>query len=174
MKNKCKYFIITVLLLCLGNSCNQERKEIRAIVVYDIGGYEYYLSEGRGTVYKSKMVREKGRIQNKGWIKEYPFHVSNKSINHIKQIYRDNDLKSLPDSYVLYSTNKKINTHQRVTTITFYFTHGKRKHISFWDDGYKNPLDRFPDKRVKPIFEEVFQYIKKIKDSTGERSELPI
>ena len=45
--------------------------------------------------------------------------------------------------------------------------------ISFLDDGSENPLDRFPDKKIKPIFKEVFQYIKKIKDSTGERSEIP-
>ena len=57
--------------------------------------------------------------------------------------------------------------------IIFYFQDGKRKYITFWDDGYNNPLDRFPDKKIKPIFEEVRQLTKRISDSTGEKTIIP-
>ena len=173
MKKECKYFIIILFLLYFNYSCSQKQNEIKSIVV-DQFGYRNYLSEGRGTVYKIRMLNKANQLGQRyeGYLKEYKFNISHRSINYIKKIYYNNDLKLLPDYYVLSSTN--VEKHGQIkTTITFYFKDDEKKMISFLDDGSENPLDRFPDKKIKPIFKEVFQYIKKIKDSTGERSEIP-
>ena len=100
--------------------------------------------------------------------------IEKQKCNKIKRIYYDNDLENLPNQHELNSTNKdSIHPPQEATQIIFYFQDGKKKYITFWDDGYNNPLDRFPDKKIKPIFEEVTQLTKRISDSTGEKTIVP-
>lgn len=164
MRNKYIYFIAFLFLY----SCAHEKDQIKSIVVKNWKG-TFYLSKGIQRVYKMRKTP-----YEKDTMKTVSFKVSNKTINKIKRIYYDNDLENLPDEHVLYSTNKdSIYPPQEATDIVFYFQNGKRKYITFWDDGYSNPLDRFPDKKIKPIFEEVMQYTKKISDSTGERTQIP-
>ncbi len=164
MRNKYIYFIAFLLFY----SCAHKKNNIKSIVVKNWKG-TFYLSEGILKVYKTRKTP-----YEKDTIKEVPFKVSNKSISKIKRIYYDNDLENLPNEHELNSTNKdSIHPPQEATQIIFYFQDGKRKYITFWDDGYNNPLDRFPDKKIKPIFEEVTQLTKRISDSTGERTKIP-
>ena len=164
MKNKYIYFIAFLLFY----SCAHKKDNIKSIVVKNWKG-TFYLSEGIQRVYKTRKTP-----YEKDTIKEVPFKVSNKIINKIKRIYYDNDLENLPNQHELNSTNKdSIHPPQEATQIIFYFQDGKKKYITFWDDGYNNPLDRFPDKKIKPIFEEVTQLTKRISDSTGEKTIVP-
>ena len=164
MRNKYIYFIAFLLFY----SCAHKKDNIKSIVVKNWKG-TFYLSEGILKVYKTRKTP-----YEKDTIKEVPFKVSNKSISKIKRIYYDNDLENLPNQHELNSTNKdSIYPPQEATQIIFYCQDGKRKYITFWDDGYNNPLDRFPDEKIKPIFEEVTQLTKRISDSTGERTEIP-
>ena len=73
MKKECKYFIIILFLLYFNYSCSQKQNEIKSIVV-DQFGYRYYLSEGRGTVYKIRISNTMGKI----------WGISNKKFPRIK------------------------------------------------------------------------------------------
>lgn len=156
------YFFYCLVLITIFNNCNKESKSsnLKSIVVTD-NGDKFYLSEGNGMVYK-----------NDG-LKVYKFTIPRESIDHIENIYNQNELNKLPNDYIILSTNQdSIKPKQRITTITFYFNNSK-KQITFQNDGYNNSLDRFPKKEIKPIFQESFSVIKKIRDSTKEYSELP-
>ena len=87
MKKECKYFIIILFLLYFNYSCSQKQNEIKSIVV-DQFGYRYYLSEGRGTVYKIRMLNKANQLGQRyeGYLKEYKFNISHRSINYINKI----------------------------------------------------------------------------------------
>ncbi len=161
---------ILFCLILLINNCNSSQNyEIKSVVVKKTGGYTYYLSEGKGKVFKSGKTP-----YEQGYMKEYNFNVSNKKLNEIKRVYYENKLVELPDDYILYSSKKDDqNNRQEVTTITFYFENRNKKEITFYDYG-NIPLDGFDNKKVEPLFKEAFLYIEKIKDSTREKSELPM
>ena len=156
---------LILICLCLFTliNCNKEHKsnEFKSIVVTD-NGDKFYLTDGVGKVYK------------KNGLKSYNFNVSHKSLHYMEAIYIHNKLENLPDDYVILSTNRdSIRPKQRITTISFYFNDQSKKQITFQDDGYANPLDRFPEQKIEPIFRESFKLIKKIRDSTKEFSDLP-
>jgi len=155
-------FIICLVLFTLINNCNKENSShFKSIVVTD-NGDKFYLTDGIGKVYK------------RNGLKSYNFYVSYKSLKYIEDIYNNNKLKKLPDDYIILSTNQdSIRPKQRITTISFYFDDQSKKQITFQDDGYNSPLDRFPNKKIEPIFRECFIQIKKIRDSTKESSDLP-
>ena len=138
------YFVI-IFLLC-GGCSYPSQDNIKSIVVIDLGE-KYYISEGKGVVYKLKdTIYGNGVLGKKAYVKEFPFKVSNKIVNKIKLEYYQNNFQSLPD----------------------------RKYITFWDDGLANPLDRIPNKKTRIIFEQVYFYLKKVRDSTHERTEVPM
>lgn len=157
-----KCIVISYLFLLLLNfNCKKQEKSspFKSIVVTD-NGDKFYLTDGIGKVVKNHEY------------KDYKFMIPHRALNLIEYYYVNNDLKELPNDYIIKSSNKdSIYPTQRFTTISFYFLDGAKKQISFYDDGYKNPLDRFPEEDIKPIFQESFILLKKIRDSTGERSE---
>ncbi|KPE51747.1 hypothetical protein [Chryseobacterium indologenes] len=155
-------FVLFCCLFLLNNNCRKEDKNdiLKSIVITD-NGDKFYLSDGIGKVYK------------KEGLKSYKFFVPHKSLNYIKEIYVSNNLEKLSDDHIIHSTNKdSIRPKQRITTISFYFKNNDKKQITFQDDGYNSPMDRFPEETIKPIFQESFMLIKKIRDSTNERSDL--
>lgn len=158
---------VNLILICLSLftliNCDkaQKRNHFKSIVITD-NGDKFYLTDGVGKVYK------------KNGLKSYNFNVSHKSLYYIEDIYAHNKLEKLPDDYIILSTNKdSIRPKQRITTISLYFNNQSKKQITFQDDGYDNPLDRFPEQKIEPIFRESFRLIKKIRDSTKEFSDLP-
>jgi len=168
------YFVI-IFLLC-GGCSYPSQDNIKSIVVIDLGE-KYYISEGKGVVYKLKdTIYGNGVLGKKAYVKEFPFKVSNKIVNKIKLEYYQNNFQSLPDDYAMLPSpkDKGLEHNQRRTTIIFYFTDRDRKYITFWDDGLANPLDRIPNKKTRIIFEQVYFYLKKVRDSTHERTEVPM
>ena len=125
------YFVI-IFLLC-GGCSYPSQDNIKSIVVIDLGE-KYYISEGKGVVYKLKNTIYGNRVLGKkAYVKEFPFKVSNKIVNKIKLEYYQNNFQSLPDDYAMLPSpkDKGLEHNQRRTTIIFYFTDRDRKYITF-------------------------------------------